>query len=528
MFKGVELTGFSISAGVQKMILIEFVVYSIVIVGLGAYLKIVQKNRKGSKFADFLTGSGGLNSVEIALLTAMTLMGGGTMISGPGLTYRDGFIFSLINFAYFISNWVGFTVYGKRMAIMGKRIHAQTCVQLVHYRFQSRAVAILFSVGVAVAFTINCGGQLLNAAKLFSTILGADMFLVGLILTGIVIFVYTISGGIKSLAKISVLQGAIMIIGVLSFAVAEYKGIASEYGSVQASMEFVARSNAVLLDARNYSPLYFIGMILVSSWAGTNSVVVLQSSFTFDNTKTLRKSLMMSCGIIMLVQLIMATSGPLVYTLNQNITNADYSTIYLTTAHLPSWLAGIVVAAIFAAIQSSIAAFLLTIAGTMVRDMYKDCINKNATDRQMNRLNYLFLAIAVVVSFLIAANQDALGQEILILANGVVVAAQAMPLLIGVYWKKATSGGVILSSITGLATFGIASVYGSSTWYQTVFRGAHPAIPALIVAAVSMIAGSLATPGLRVPLGVYRVWFCKDYDERYTKVYNGHLENEIQ
>lgn len=523
MFKGVKLTGFSISPNVQKIILIEFIIYSIIIVGLGAYLKIIQKKNKESKFADFLTGSGGLNSVEVALLTAMTLMGGGTMISGPGLSYRDGFIFVLTNFAYFISNWVGLTVYGKRLAILGKRINAQTCVQLIHYRFQSRTVAIIFSLGVAIAFTINCGGQLLNAAKLFSTILGADLFHVGLVLTGIVILIYTMSGGIKSLAKISVLQGVIMIVAVIAFVIAEYRGIASEYGSMQAGMEFIARSNEALLNARNYSPLYFIGMVLVSSWSNTNSLVVLQSSFTFDSTKTLRKSLMMSCAVIMLVQLIMETSGPLVYMLNQNITNVDYSTIYLTTNCLPSWLAGIVVAAIFAAIQSSIAAFLLTIAGTLVRDMYKDCINKEATDKQMNRLNYIFLTIIVLASFLIAMNQDALGQEILLLANGVIIAAQAIPFLFGVFWKRATAGGAICSSILGIITYGVTTAYADDIWYQQLFRGAHPVIPTLIVAILAMILGSLVTSKWKVPLGVYKVWFCREYDERYTKIYNGKI-----
>ena len=520
MFKGVELTGFSISAAAQKTIFIEFLLYSVIIVGLGLYLKIVRNAKKGSKFADFLTGSGGLNSVEVALLTAMTLMGGGTMISAPGLTYRDGFIFTLVNFSYFISNWVGFTVYGKRMAIMGRRIHAQTCVQLVHYRYQSKVVAVIFAGGLAVAYTINCGGQLLNAAKLFSTILGADMFLVGLVMTGIVIFIYTISGGIKSLAKISVLQGLIMVIAVVSLVIAEYRGIVAEHGSIQASMEFIARSNEALLNARNYTPLYFLGMVLVSSWCNANSLAVLQSSFTFENTKTLRKSLMMSCGILMLVQLIMASSGPFVYTLNQNITNADYSTIYLTTHLLPPWLGGIVVAAVFAAIQSSIAAFLLTIAGTLVRDLYKDCINQKATDAQMSKLNYAFLTVAVVLAFLIATNQEALGQEILILANGIAVATQVIPLLLGTFWKKATAGGVVLASIAGLITYGLASFCGGSAWYQQYLFGAHPVIPTLIMTLIMTILGSLLTPGLRVPLGVYKVWFCKEYPEEYTTVYD--------
>ena len=138
----------------------------------------------------------------------------------------------------------------------------------------------------------------------------------------------------------------------------------------------------------------------------------------------------------------------------------------------------------------------------------------------MSKLNYIFLAVVVVLAFLIATNQEALGQEILILANGIAVATQVIPLLLGTFWKKATAGGVVLASVTGLVTYGIASFCGSSAWYQIYLFGAHPVIPTLVVTLIMTIAGSLLTPGLRVPLGVYKVWFCKDYPEEYTTVYD--------
>lgn len=45
-------------------------------------------------------------------------------------------------------------------------------------------------------------------------------------------------------------------------------------------------------------------------------------------------------------------------------------------------------------------------------------------------------------------------------------------------------------------------------------------MPALIVSFALMIVVSLATQSKKVPLGVYRIWFCKDYDDKYTQVYD--------
>ena len=53
------------------------------------------------------------------------------------------------------------------------------------------------------------------------------------------------------------------------------------------------------------------------------------------------------------------------------------------------WLAGLLLAAPFAAVMSSVDSFLLMVSSSVVRDIYQNRINKNASENQLKKLSYL-------------------------------------------------------------------------------------------------------------------------------------------
>ena len=524
MMKGIQLGGFSIDGSTQLAVVIVFVIYSLLVMGLGLFVKYKSRSASDSRFSDFLTGGGHLNAVEVAMIAATTIMGGGTMISGPGLTYRDGFIYSILCFTLFLANFVSLGTYGKKLAIIRQRLNAQTAVQCLHHRYQSKGLTIVIVSFLVIFLVILSGGQFVNAAKIFGVILGDDAYTIGLIIAAVVILFYSLVGGFKSLAKICVLQGALMVAAVIFLVFAEYRAMNVQYGSVEAAMAFVARTNSALVDARTYTPLQAIGLGFVTAWANSCNPANIQAAMTYDKAETHMKSLVMSCTIVLIINVLMAVTGPIVYALNQNLTNADYSTIYLTTALLPGWLAGIVIAAVFASIQSSVASFIILIAGSLTRDLYKDCICPEADDKKLSRINLVLLALAGILAVIIAANPTQLGQLLLILATGGIASCFGMPMLFGTFWKRATTAGAMASSVGGFCTYVcfyfLSTMERTKTFYANVFYSVHPLIPALLVGIGMMIAVSMMTQKHKVPFGIYRVWFCKDYDEKYTTIYN--------
>lgn len=522
--RGINLAGFFIEASTQKAILLVFIFYSIIILGLSAMVKLQSKRDSGSKFSSFMTGSGQLKTIEVALITATTAMAGGTMLSAPGMTYKVGFVYSMVSFTLAIVHYLTLGTYGKKYAILHERIGAETSVQLMHYRYQSKTVAITLTLITVVFLTVNAGGQLMSAAKLFGAVLGDSAYTIGLLVATGIIIVYSLAGGMKSLAKVCVVQGAFMIFAVLFLAIAEFREISAQYGSIQAAMEFVQRSNDALLSARSYTPMAALGNCILMVWGNSCNPSIIQSCMMYKDQKVMKRTILISSTIMLVISLIMSSTGPLVYALNSSITNADYSTIYLTTSLLPGWMAGIVVSAVFAAIQSSVASFVIMIAGTLTRDLYKDCINPTVSDEKLSKMNTIFFAVFGVIAVLIAVKPTTLAQTLLIFSVGGMSCSFGIPNLFGAFWKKATKYGALASCIGGFLTYIGFYILQTSTvtsaWYYSNLNNIHPIIPTIIVSLILMIFVSLATQSKKIPLGIYKVWFCKEYDEKYTTIYN--------
>ena len=85
--------GFTISASTQQAIMIVFILYTAIIVGLGAYVKFASRNENSSqKLAGFLTGGGNLGSLAVGLIMVTNIMSSGGMVGGPGMSYGTGSI----------------------------------------------------------------------------------------------------------------------------------------------------------------------------------------------------------------------------------------------------------------------------------------------------------------------------------------------------------------------------------------------------------------------------------------------------
>lgn len=273
--KGIKLGGFFISAGMQKTILVIFTVYSVAVLTLGMLVHL--KSRKTSRFSDFLTSGGKLNVMEVAMISAMGSMAGGTMIAEPGLT--------------------------------------------------------------------------------------------------------------RSIAQ---------------------------------AMQYLKNINDTLVSANSYTLPQAISIAIVSGWANALNPSFLQVPMMYDNTKVMKRAAVISCTMAFFTYLFMTATGPLSYIINPGLSHADYSTVYLTASLMPGWMAGIVVSAIFAAIQSSVSAFVLIIAGSITKDLYVDCFGGKAEEKKLKQINMILFAVFCCLCALIALNQNQLCSPLLLLLHAVV------------------------------------------------------------------------------------------------------------
>ena len=519
----IDLGGFSMASSTQTTMLVIFLIYTVLIVGLGAYVKFSSRRNSSDTLSSFLTGGGGLGAFAIAMIAATNSMAGGTMVTAPGLTYAIGFSGGIIYYAGFLTAAFGLGFIGIKAAILKNRIGAVSFLDLFRLRFRSKAVIAALSLTCVVGLLFTACGQITAGAKMFAAITGSNQYYLGLFLVIVVTVIYTSTGGVKSMAKVAAIQGVIMLTATFSIMIMLLFKNAQTYGSLSAAVEHMGTAYPSMLRANTaFTFLNAFGTVLFCGIGLGAMPFAVSVSLTYDNHRTLKRGVMISCLIFTICQGLMCATGPWAHNLNPNLVTRDYTTFFVATNLLPSWVGGIIFCGVFAAIQSSLAGYCMSAAAFFAKDFYVDCIKPNMDEKGQKKLTTATILVFAAIATAIALKPTDLTQYMINFALGSLASAWYWPVLMGLYWKKATKKGTFWSCVSGfviyMAFYFISSVIPvTKAWWIANMGNVHAFVPAWIVSFAVMYCVSLATQNDRVPLGYFQVFFCDDYDDTYAK-----------
>ena len=136
--------------------------------------------------------------------------------------------------------------------------------------------------------------------------------------------------------------------------------------------------------------------------------------------------------------------------ISENIIN-DNASPWLIKNFIPVGIKGLIVAALSAAIVSSLASMLNSTSTIFTMDIYKSLINKRADDKSMVKVGRLTALVALIIAMVTAPLLGNLDQVFQFIQEytGVVSPGILAVFLMGLFYKKATNNaaiwGVILS-----------------------------------------------------------------------------------
>jgi len=122
--------------------------------------------------------------------------------------------------------------------------------------------------------------------------------------------------------------------------------------------------------------------------------------------------------------------------------------VTLTTNVGMGWLAGLLIAAPFAAVMSTVDSFLLMISSALVRDIYQRNMNPDATEKQIKKLSYIFTLVVGLGALVGAMNPPEFLQDIIVYTGSGLAAAFLAPVVFALYWPRSNHQGCI-AAMTG-------------------------------------------------------------------------------
>ena len=166
--------------------LLPLIIFMAVMVGISIFVKHQQagKNFVGSYFV----GNRELGGFVLAMTTVATYSSVSSFVGGPGMAFTVGFGLFLV-----------LGIFGKRVAILARKLNAVTVVDIIRARFQSDFLAAVAAFVIVLFFCGTMTAQFVGGAKLFAAVTGYS-YEAGLILFGLVVVIYTSIGGFRAVA----------------------------------------------------------------------------------------------------------------------------------------------------------------------------------------------------------------------------------------------------------------------------------------------------------------------------------------
>lgn len=167
------------------------------------------------------------------------------------------------------------------------------------------------------------------------------------------------------------------------------------------------------------------------------------------------------------------------------------------------WLAGLLVAAPFAAVMSSVDSFLLMVSSGLVRDVYQDKINPRASERQMKILSYCVTAAVGALAFLAVLHPPLFLQDLIVFAVAGLAASFLMPGVLSLYWPRMTGAGAAAGMLGGCGTILALYITGylvHQRWSEYLLLGIHPFLWSMLVSGTLTILVTLCGPNPAAPL----------------------------
>jgi SSS family solute:Na+ symporter/sodium/pantothenate symporter len=161
------------------------------------------------------------------------------------------------------------------------------------------------------------------------------------------------------------------------------------------------------------------------------------------------------------------------------------------------WLGGLLVAAPFAAVMSTMDSFLLMISSALVRDVYQRNLNPEASEKTVKRLTYLVTVAVGVVAMLAAVNPPSFLQDIIVFTGSGLSTSFLAPVFLMLYWPRFNKQGALCGMLGGFATHitlyaaGFL-MYGKMTAYEPL--NFHPFLVGAAVSLLISLTVAMLTP----------------------------------
>lgn len=428
---------------------VSFILYTVAIVTVGLY----SAKYASRSTADYLLARKGLGAWVTALSASASSESGWVTLGLVGTAFTEGLAAIWVApgcLLGYIFNW---WVMSRPVNRYSKTHEIYTIPDFLASIYNDKALTIRWISVVVIFFmmTTYVSAQFNAAGKAFEAVFHVK-YAVGVLIGAAIVLVYTITGGFRAVAWTDFIQGLLMWLALvfLPILVISHAGGISEVFSKLA----VEDPNLVRITG---SRVGFLALGLVIGWLGIGlgypgqPHVIIRFMASKDEASIKRgRFVAMVWGIFVFTGAVFL--GLACRAVFGTLGDAEQALPIISIQLLPGVIAGLMLAAVLAAICSTADSQLLVASSSISHDLYARLTGKDLDSRHVITIDRLAVGVLGLLAMLLALTKNRVIFSFVLYAWAGLGAAFGPPLILGLLWKKATSTGAIAGAIVGFVT----------------------------------------------------------------------------
>jgi len=413
---------------------------------------------------DFYLAGRQLTPFILAAVIAATNVNLYSFVGQAGIAYKEG-----IQIIW--QTWTGnmaLVISGLFVIPIFRRLRIRTIPEFLEKRY-SKGVRTFVAFLWILRLTFWLGVVLYTAVVAAQTISGLTSFTAWVLIFSVVVTIYTLLGGMWSVAFTDVIQFVLMLAGALILLPLSMAAVGWFPGLVEKLPE-----GALILvkDTGQYNWKFILAIFLLGiEWACVDQGL-LQRAFGAESTRSVAKGLVLAGIITTPFALLWNLPGLAARVLYPNLSNPDSAVPTLIANLIPNVVLGLVVVGLLSSQLSTISGNLNGVATIFASDIYENVINRKATDKDVLWIARLITLITGIGMILFSYLVPILGGAVN--AYLTIIAIMDMPLFVisviyGLLWKRVNWQGAVTGYILGAISGIIGQFFYNLDFNLTTF-----------------------------------------------------------
>jgi sodium/proline symporter len=486
---------------------VTFVVYLLGMVGLGFLAW-----RSTKSFSDYILGGRRLGSFVTAMSAGASDMSGWLLLGLPGAVYASGLSECWIALGLVLGAWLNWRIVAGRLRVYTELANnSLTLPDYFTHRFEDpgNLTRVLAALIILVFFAIYCASGMVAGARLFERTFGLS-YGVALWGSAAATILYVFVGGFLAVSWTDTVQATLMILALL---------IAPLFVLIK-----TGGFTEILTVIRNADPNH-LDFFRGTSWIGIISLLawglgymgqphILARFMSASSIKAIPNARRISMTWMVLCLLGAMTVGFFAiayFEVNPHLAapvHSNNETVFIVISQLlfHPWVAGILLAAILAAVMSTLSSQLLVCSSALTQDFYSALLRPSATGTELVWFGRAMVLAVSIAAIGVASNPNSRVLELVGYAWAGFGSAFGPVILLSLTWPRMTRRGALAGMLTGTMTVIV--------WRNTAWWGLYEMVPGFTLAFVATIIFSLTD---RPPAVSTRKTFAQMLDQASQK-----------